>query len=448
MASKQAFTPAGLDRLTSGFVSDPQTPGLYLEVTKGGLKAWKYRRRIAGTPLTCKTRFGIYPVHSIAEARAWAGELNARVEAGVDPIKALKEEQERAVMTVARAHALYMEAVREGRASRAKRKNKPRTIADKLETYERDIAPVLGRKSVYEVTERDLVTLVMRKGRTAKIRANRLAAELKVFFGWASSLRGCEVGLEADPSRRLGDLRFPETPRRRKLSEEEIELFLVAVSEERSEVRRAMILWLLTATRRSELVCAHRSELVGNEWIIPAERSKNSHPHTIRLAPWGRSLMESGSEWIFPAERVAGPRKHGWYKDRDHVLARMSEIAGRPIERFAPHDFRRTARSNTKRLKVDFETAEAMMNHLKTGLERIYDGYELEEEKAAWFLKWENEIIRLARRAGVAEALGVPEPDIPDAAPEPASSGALPTHRPPFFTRAPVIPARRRHRRA
>lgn len=51
------------------------------------------------------------------------------------------------------------------------------------------------------------------------MRANRLAAELKVSFGWASSLRG----LENDPSCRLGDLKFPEVPRQRKLSLEEIE---------------------------------------------------------------------------------------------------------------------------------------------------------------------------------------------------------------------------------
>ena len=111
-------------------------------------------------------------------------------------------------MTVARAHGLYMRAVPEGRASRAK----PRTISDKLEIYERDIAPALVGKIIYDVTERDLIRLVEKKGRTAKVRANRLAAELKVFFGWAASLRGLEVGIEIDPSRRLGDLRFPETP--------------------------------------------------------------------------------------------------------------------------------------------------------------------------------------------------------------------------------------------
>jgi hypothetical protein len=35
-------------------------------------------------------------------------------------------------MTVKFAHGLYMQAVHEGRASRAKRRNKPGTIADKI----------------------------------------------------------------------------------------------------------------------------------------------------------------------------------------------------------------------------------------------------------------------------------------------------------------------------
>lgn len=119
--------------------------------------------------------------------------------------------------------------------------------------------------------------------------------------------------------------------------------------------------------------------------------------------------MRSDHEWVFPGPKSKGPRaKSVWYKARDRVRARMATIAGRPIERFTPHDFRRTARSNTKRLKVDYETAEAMLNHVKKGMERTYDQYELEEEKRAWFLAWEQEVSAIARRVGVAEALGVP----------------------------------------
>lgn len=353
---------------------------------------------------------GTFPAVSIASARDWARSLNQMVEGGIDPREAIRAEAARTTMTVTKAHELYMVAVREGRSSRAKRPNKPRTVSDKLEIYERDIAPKLAKRSIYDVTERDLINLVEAKGKTAKIRANRLAAELKVFFGWAASLRGLEVGLQTDPSRRLGDLRFPETPRSRKLSLQEIEWFLKALVEEPLHFRRGMLLWLLTAARISEVARARTDEVVDGVWTVPEDRSKNSQPHSIALGPWGLSLIQSQGEWAFPAEKKPGPRNRSvWYKARDRVRERMSEIAGQPIERFTPHDFRRTARSNTKRLNVDFDTAEAMLNHVKKGLERTYDLYEMEEEKRAWFLKWEREIASIARQAGVANELGVPQ---------------------------------------
>lgn len=409
MARKIALTPTAIDNLQKGLIADLQTPGLAIEVLGSGRKRWRYRRRVAGKSIMVTVFGGPFPLKSIGEARKWARDLNEKTEAGVDPRVAQREEKIRSEMTVARAHGLYMIAVKEGRASRAKRPNKPRTISDKLDIYNCDIAPTLSSRSIYQVTERDLIQLVEAKGKTAKIRANRLAAELKVFFGWAAGLRGLEVGLDVDPSQRLGDLRFPETARSRKLSLLEIEWFLKALVDEERWVQRGMLLWLLTAARISEVAQARTAESIDGVWTIPAARSKNSVAHSIALGPWGRSLFASDHEWVFPAEKVAGPRNNSvWYKARDGVLARMNVIAGRPIEKFTPHDFRRTARSNTKRLKVDFETAEAMMNHLRSGMERIYDSYDLAEEKAAWFFKWEQEIASIARRLGVADALGVP----------------------------------------
>jgi integrase len=409
MSSRKIVTPSLLDGATSGHILDSATPGLMLDVLPSGKKRWKYRRRLPGTDRIVKMRLGPYPTHSIAAARAWAATINSDVEAGIDPREALRAEQGRAAMTVARAHQLYMEAAHEGRSSRAKRPNKPRTIREKLEVYRRDVKPVLGARSIHDVTEADLVRLVMAKGKVAKIRANRLAAELNVFFGWAASLRGMEVGLESNPARRLCDLRFPETPRSRKLSLEEIEWFLRALVPEERDYQRGFLLMLLTAARRSEVTQARREELIDGVWTIPAERMKNSIEHRIALGPWGRSLMQTNHEWVFPAPKGEGPRSQDcWYKARNRVRKRMEEIAGRPIERFTPHDFRRTCRSNTKRLKVDYETAEAMLNHVKKGLERTYDTYELEEEKRAWFLMWENEIGAIATRAGVGKELGIP----------------------------------------
>lgn len=410
MSRRQNLTPDLIDALNTGRIPDPLTQGLWIVVGANGRKVWRYRRRVVGSGVPVKRTLGNYPQHSIAAAREWAVGLNEQVEAGIDPRAEEKEAIDRANMTIKAAHGLYMEAVRDGRASRAKRPNKPRTIADKLAIYDCDIAPKLADKVIYDIVEADLTKLVLAKGRQARVRANRLAAELKVFFGWASSLRGTEVGLESNPAARLTDLKFAEVPRSRKLSLEEIGWFLRALVLEDRKYQRGMLLWLLTAARLSEVINAKSDELHQDVWAIPEGRVKNTRTHRVALGPWGRSLFQSNSEWVFPSARIDGPQvPSGWYKARNRVLARMSEYAGRPIERWTPHDMRRTARSNTKRLKIDFETAEAMLNHAKKGIERIYDGYELEDEKREWFLKWETEIAGIARGVGVGDALGIPD---------------------------------------
>lgn len=409
MVRRVTLTPASVDALLNGYLVDPQTPGLWIEAGARGRKTWRYRRRLSNGGVV-KLTLGRYPAFSIAAAREWAANLNSKVETDVDPRMLAAEEIERAQLTVAFAHERYMAAVREGRASRAKKLNKPRTIADKLAIYNCDIGPKLANKLMFDVTEEDLTKLVLAKGRSARVRANRLAGELKVFFGWASSLRGKEIGLSSNPAARLTDLKFPEDPRSRILSLDEIGWFLRAVALEPRVYQRGMLLLLLTAARISEVIFARRAEYREGVWTIPQGRTKNGRSHRIALGPWGQSLMRTNGTWMFPSDRVDGPRAPcGWYKARNRVLKRMSWFAGRTIEHWTPHDLRRTARSNTRRLKVDFETAEAMLNHSKQGLERIYDGYDLDDEKRAWFLAWENEIAMIARSVGTAWALGVPD---------------------------------------
>lgn len=343
MSRKLTLTPSAVDALVKGSINDPLTPGLLLERLPSGKKIWRYSRWVPANRTLLRRSLGAYPAHSIASARAWTSELNSQIEAGMDPRDIEREEEKRSGMTVRRAHALYMEAVEQGRSSRAKRKNKPRTISDKLGIFQRDVAPMLGNKIIYEVSEDDLIGLVERKGKIAPVRANRLAAELKVFFGWAASLRGRVVGLEHDPARRLGDLRFIETPRSRKLTLDELEWFLRGLVEEKRDIRRGMLLWLLTATRFSELVFAKTSELQDGVWTIPEERSKNHQAHRIALGPWGQALFRSNSQWVFPAEKIDGPKTQGWYEARDRILQRMTAMAGRQIDLFTPHDFRMAA---------------------------------------------------------------------------------------------------------
>jgi hypothetical protein len=56
--------------------------------------------------------------------------LNEQVEAGLDPRLTQRQAKERAEMTVAKAHALYMHAVREGSSSRRRNSSYTLNIID------------------------------------------------------------------------------------------------------------------------------------------------------------------------------------------------------------------------------------------------------------------------------------------------------------------------------
>ena len=245
MTTTQLFTPRSLDNLKEGLMLDPQTPGLSIEAAQG-LKTWRYKRKVRGSNTVFKKVLGRFPALNIADARGIAQGFNAQCEAGVDPRETAKEGAAQA-MTVADAHALYMAYVRSGE----RKVLKPGTIREKDEIYTRDMKAIHG-KPIHSITDDDLWELVETKGETATTRANRLAAEMKVFFSWCASRRGKKagIGLASDPSRTLSGSYFAQSHRTRFLSDTELSLFLQALKDESRIIQRALGLMLVSAARK------------------------------------------------------------------------------------------------------------------------------------------------------------------------------------------------------
>lgn len=112
MSKKITFTPAAIEALREGPLLDRRTPGLLIEVSAKGHRMWRYRRRIVGRGEALKRTLGLFPKFSIADARAWAEDINAQIEGGFDPRELKAEAAARQRFTVDFCHRLYMEAVR------------------------------------------------------------------------------------------------------------------------------------------------------------------------------------------------------------------------------------------------------------------------------------------------------------------------------------------------
>jgi integrase len=163
-----------------------------------------------------------------------------------------------------------------------------------------------------------------------------------------------------------------------------------------------------TGARIGEVKNAPAAEYQGGVWTIACERAKNGEAHTIRLGPWGRTLMVTKGEWVIPHPNGGTIDSEIWYEVRDRLHQRMEAVSNRKLPRWTPHDLRRTLRSNTFELGIRYEIAEAMLNHVKQGLERRYDAADLSHEMALGFAAWEAKIAGIARAVGVAAALAVP----------------------------------------
>jgi len=408
MGKIQQLLPASIDALRSGKRPDPLTPGLYIEVNESGRKVWRYRRRVAKSRIVVRMQLGMFPAYTIPAARSWASSLNEAVERGEDPRIAIREAAAREAMTVAKAHGLYMRAMRRGDRKRLK----PRTIKDKDAIFRRDIAPRIGAVLLDDLTEDACWEAVYDKADASRDRANKMAGELSCFLKWCSGREGRMAGIKlaAHPAPTLNSNWFDTGPKanQRFLNDEELKLLFRALADEPLTYRRGFLLLLLTAARRSELFGAPASEIVQGIWTLPAERSKNAEVNIVALGSWGRCLARTNHEWLFPSTRIDGPQLCGWFKVRDRLHKRMEQLAGRSIPSWHFHDFRRTFRSNARRLGIDRDIAELMLNHKRKGIEGVYDKNQQLELRAAGFAAWEAFLSGLARELGLAVHLAIP----------------------------------------
>lgn len=415
MGKARNFTPSVLDELAEGKHFDPSVAGLCVIVSGTGNKKWHFRRRVARSGLTISLTLGRFPAYSISQARKWAEELNVAIERGDDPRIEIRREKSRAA-TLADAHKRYMEVLRRGE----RKQLKPRTLQDKVNIFSRDIEPRLGRKILTQLTEDDCWDAVYDKAKSSKDRANKMAGELSCFLRWCSGREGQMAGLELKqhPAPTLNSHWFSTGPKAnsRFLDDKEIGWLFQALADEPRQYRRGFILLLLTAARRNELIAAPASEFEDGVWRLPPERSKNGDANIISLGPWGRHLVRTNEEWLFPSSRIEGPQLSGWFKVRDRIHSRMEELAKVSLASWHFHDLRRTFRSNARRVGIDQDIAELMLNHRRKGIEGIYNKNQELGLRAAGFATWEAFLADIAIKQGISEELEVPvsyvEPDI------------------------------------
>jgi integrase len=337
-----------------------------------------------------RLKLGRYPVISLERGREKAAQWIQMLEHGKDP----RTELERERLAEARKRADTFSAVAQVFIEQKLRKERQgkdaeRTLRRFIETWRCRPITDIDRRDVREVIDPVAVQ--------APYMAHSMLTIIKRFFAWAVD----RDILQASPCATMKAAKVigKRKPRQRILSEDEIVALHQAANEMAYPHGPLLLMLLYTGQRHSDVALCPWSEinLERREWIIASSRFKSEVSHLVPLnTPMAKLL--SGLPRFKDVDKLFTYFGRSLQRGivagiKDKLDARMLEILRKkdPNAVLAPwviHDIRRSLRTRLTQLKVPTEVAEAVIGHGKRGLERHYNLFEYQTEKADALERW------------------------------------------------------------
>lgn len=391
--------PAGKGRVYDG-------GGLYLEATPSGRKVWRFAYRFAGKEN--RTTFGEYPAITLAAARRKRDEAKGLLADGVDVNeaaarrKAAEADDAAAGTFSAIAELWYADEIAplsDNHKSRVRR------------TLDRDILPYIGKRSIRDLTPRELLSVFNRvKERGAEEMARRARTNVGQVFRYAIR----RDLADSDPTIALrGEKR--RTPKRHFAAFTEpadVAGLMQAIYGYKGtpEVRAALKLSALLFQRPGEIRTMQWPDidLDAAQWRYVVSKTKS--PHIVPLSTQaievlrelqpltdhGLSLRPDAPRFVFPSPRSRlRPMS-------DNAVRSALRNMGFTNDQMTAHGFRAMARSLLAELGWKTDAIERQLAHKAAGpLGAAYDRAAYLDERKAMMQAWADYLDALRERKNV-----------------------------------------------
>jgi integrase len=390
-------------------VMDGLVPGFGVRVTDTGVGTYILQARFPGSLNPVRREIGRVGVLTLEEAREKARAWKVLIKRDIDPSIVERREREEKAKLRANTFASICEDY----------------IAVKLSTVRygpevekrmrKHLIPTFDATPITEITDIDIISKVVTpRLRKAPSMARKLLNDMKTFLTWVVDQR--VYGLKMSPAVSVKTARVcgPVKRRQRTLNDTELRALWIAANRLPYPIGPFYRTLILTALRLKEAGRTSRPEWDqrGRIWTIPPERMKGKLAHAMPITD---ELLEiagffpNRGSFLFSYDGGETPIALGHAKDRidEEMLKVLREIAVEngddpeavTMAHWVNHDIRRTVRTRLSRLKVPGDAREALLAHVKPGIERVYDVHDYFDEKREALEIWAAELRRIAEPA-------------------------------------------------
>ena len=376
---------AGEKRYTA---KDAVANGLFLDITKTGVKSWHYRYSLAGKQE--RLVLGRYPDLSLKDARQLRDAAASQVAKGISPQQQKIKEQQGQLETV-----LFRDY--------GERYLKEVIKKDRKDPYNmvlclsNDIYPMLGHIPLDQVSIEDIRRTIWRKKEQGyDAAANQVRGLLRRMFDYAVTLGLVPHNpVLAIPTRHV----FKAKARDRYLSTGEIRTYYTTLLDSRIYKSRklGLLLSLLTLLRKSELLAAKWEHINFDQkiWLIPETKADSKTGHSREMLVY---MSTQVVEILKELKTIAGDepyvfvgRQRGTHISANAFnTAQKTALALTDIPNFTIHDLRRTASTHLNEQGFNRDAIEKCLNHTATGVRGVYNKAEYAEERIKMMQKWSD----------------------------------------------------------
>ncbi len=382
--------------------------GFTLRVLTSGVKTFQYIYTLDGK--RHRMNLGQYPAVTLAEAREKYREAALLVGKGQDPRNQSMSAKPDDLLKIQNLVDSYKAFVEQHLALS--------TARETWRTLDKYIIPAWKERDAREIRRKDAIDLVEPIAASAPGQARGVMKIARAMFNYALDRELVEINPFTRLPAAVPSIKPLSTSRT--LSDEEIKIVWNTIHSASppgtDETRRALLLILITAQRPGEVVGMTWSEIDKLWWTIPAERIKTRNhrqeSHRVFLAPLALRIIGKNpgySDYVFPGSAAVGTQRNAVFRPLtrqalSHMVCdervggrsagngnktqTMSEYFG--LQRWTPHDLRRTAATKLSELGCPDEIIDAILNHAKKGVIGIYNRNKYDKEKQEWLTIWAN----------------------------------------------------------